>query len=119
MADKKLIDMSTLTLAQAKAGHCALWDWLAETGRRNKAAWSGWAEYTFRARAYCFACELDNRVGGTCENCPVVWPGSADCCETADGDEAIFSQWQDADDIATRRALAAQIRDLPWKEETT
>jgi|GEM_PF-6919482 len=117
-----MINMSTLTLAQAKAGHYALWDWLAETGCRDQAAWPGWAEYTQVAVNYCFACTIEYwRPYGRrrCSNCPIAWPGGASCCEIADGNEAIFSQWEDADDIDTRRALAAQIRDLPWKKNAT
>jgi len=116
MTDKTLIDMSTLTLAQAKAGHVALWDWLAKTGCRDKAAWPGWAEYTQVAINHCFACEV-SYVGRCYHDCPVVWPGRGGCYKTVDGNGAILSQWEDADDIDTRRALAAQIRDLLWKEE--
>ena len=120
MSDK--INMSTLTLAQAKAGHYALWDWLAETGGRGQAAWPGWAEYTQVAVNYCFACTIEYwRPYGRrrCSNCPIAWSGGRDCRLTAMGRDGNYKLWANTVDPDTRRALAAQIRDLPWKENAT
>jgi len=113
-----MINMGELTLAQAKAGHRALWDWLAETGSDIKAAWPGWAEYDRMAMSYCFVCECHRTYVGPCHvRCPAVWPGGAGCCETAGNDDGVFELWRAERNINARRELAAQIRDLPWRED--
>ena len=106
-----MINMDELTFEQAQEGHRALWDWLAETGADDKSEWPGWADYVGDAYNDCFACEL---IAGRCLPCPIEWPDGS--C-VAPNDTGLFDRWAFATSTETRKALAAQIRDLPWKEK--
>ncbi|MDR1516453.1 MAG: hypothetical protein LBS45_12240 [Synergistaceae bacterium] len=102
-----MVDMDTLTLEQAQEGHRALWDWLAESDDRWQKDWPGWSGYSRMSTIHCFPCELCKR---DCDSCPIEWPGE-NCLASG----SPYPQWYDGTD-AERKATAAQIRDLPWKE---
>lgn len=110
-----MIEMDKLTLAQAQAGHVALWDWLAETPRAHKLEWPGWAKYDRVAENDCFTCEISRGCGVWGKDCPIEWPGGGGCCTAVDGSDTIYLRWLRKDYPETRKALAAQIRDLPWR----
>lgn len=106
-----------MTIKTAKRRHRMLWDWLAKTGgkklecpywERNGGTWES-------VDGFCFACEIDSRIGNSnCDSCPIVWPGRY-CM--ANGHIGLFNQWKFALTLEDRKALAAQIRDLPWREK--
>jgi hypothetical protein len=107
-----MIVMDEITFAEAEAGHRELWDWMAKTGGdlNSKDNWPGWGGYDRKAYSSCFACELACEL--MCQdraNCPVEWPDGT--CH--DGIHAI---WCHERDPAERKRLAAEIRDLPWRE---
>jgi hypothetical protein len=106
-----MINMNNITFAEAEAGHRELWDWLAETGGNFdcKRDWSGWGGYDRRAGDACFACE----IAGNCSFCPIEWPNELICNDSG----SLYDDWDKEGDPAERKRLAAEIRDLPWKEK--
>ena len=91
--------------------HILLWDELARTG----------ATYEDKGKVFdglfpkehainnCWLCE---ECDWECYDCPVGW--QKPYCDMTG---TIYQDWVDSDDIATRKRLAAQIRDLPWREK--
>lgn len=107
-----------MTIKTAKARHKKLWNWLAETGDRRKDncpfwVWNG-GKWGYVEHS-CFACEV---ADDNCSDCPIKWPG-IDCIDRKSiGDSnGLFAQWNSCLDPDKRKALAAQIRDLPWRDE--
>ena len=108
----------TITREEAIQRHRELWGWLAETGEEGKFAWPEWEKYGI-AKNRCFLCEftqpddVEDRKNA-CENCPCVWPNTDTNyfpCEIS-----LYTAWQNAETTEERKALAAQIRDLPARE---
>lgn len=101
-----------MTRKELRAGHVALWEWLAETGGDDKRAWPGWVfnggEYEVEFML-CFACSADIDAG--CNICPIAWTGGA--CHH---DDAEYMRWVKAKRLATRKRIAAKIATM-WPEE--
>ena len=118
-----MISMDKLTYEQAQKGHRALWNWLAVTGEVSEKLWPGWADYDRRAVDSCFACE--QAIDNMCRNCPLLTPDKKTLCDRSDFFKGygLYIKWRaqtnfnDERAIARRKDLAAQIRDLPWKEK--
>ena len=96
--------------------HKELWGWLAETGDAWKSNWPGWQQY--RSSNDCFACEACEE---DCSECPIDWVGNENyafsygdrqCCASG----SLYEEWDTSKTTYERKKLAAQIRDLPWKE---
>ena len=99
-------------------GHKILWDKLAKTGSLDK-------DGTFNRlfpdekdsaadEAACFACkEADERDtgDGACNHCPIDW-GDGMCLDQG----SLYRNWRHTGLAKERKAIAAKIRDLPWKE---
>ncbi|MFB3926756.1 MAG: hypothetical protein ACE14T_11950 [Syntrophales bacterium] len=99
-----------LTFENAHKYHVELWNWLAETGSRGKDDWPRWdfnGGDMSDIESLCFACEFCN---DECGNCPIEWGGN-DCMQGG-----LYVEWLHADE-KKRTELAAQIRDLPWREK--
>jgi hypothetical protein len=112
-----------LTRKEMRAGHVALWTWLAETGSVEKGEWPGWG---FSGGEYCpqpndcFACGVaypgtldpDVNVFDCKCRCPISWPRSAVCPR----DRSEYAKWIRARRSDTRKRYAAKIAAL-WPEE--
>ena len=106
--------------------HIKMWDWLAKTGK-DKHEWPEW-DYNrgtiddIPDSSECFACAESK--GGMCQSCPIDWRPCGVCGECQRGDicfclceSSLFVRWDlSKEDLETRKALAAEIRDLPWEE---
>ena len=99
--------------------HIAMWNRLAETGGDDKGKV---IDALFKGEAPlcdCYACEsVKYKVGARqwyadCEKCPVEWSKheSYRCTESG----TLYSLWCEEFSPNTRKLLAAQIRDLPWR----
>lgn len=135
--------MGEMTLEQAKQGHKELWEWLAQTGCEEKDYWPGWKEQGGEhpeCENDCFACEYAKQKSGKlhsgvksgfCTKCPIVWAkGMLDAeyddigchgCSIDASVRAEYDRWCDFDGdepdvVAARKEIAAQIRDIAWKE---
>lgn len=106
----------------ARKLHRSLWDWLAKTGGEFGFMWPEWAYVEAMYGSvlnHCFACEVTpgRKVAHTgeicesirdCEYCPLAWERGEHC-------GTLLDSWQNEESTEERKALAAQIRDLPWK----
>lgn len=97
--------------------HILLWDELARTG-----VWTGEKPVVFdrlfpncdaNSDAACNACWACEECGGNCELCPIDWVEEGDCCDLP----SPYKRWKQQSDPDQRKLLAAQIRDLPWREK--
>lgn len=118
--------MAALTkdeLRHLRAGHVALWTWLAETGSATKAAWPGWerngGEYEDKDKNMCLACNATitvRRDWHDCRKCPIDWGlpakgrDSTPCVDRGD-----YALWRWAHDIDERKRIAAKIATM-WPE---
>lgn len=117
--------MAALTkdeLRHLRAGHVALWTWLAETGSPVKLYWPGWlrngGEYGEQPFD-CFACAAagytwkhDNAYPSKCvRGCPVKWTDATTCYRN----KSEYTRWQRAETTDERKRLAAKIATL-WPE---
>jgi hypothetical protein len=97
-------------------GHIKLWDELARTGEpsKSKAFNAVFGKDVPRPSDYCFACQECSERGCLvgCDECPLAKEPRKKSC--LDG---LFDKWCDAIGPEERKRLAAQIRDLPWKEK--
>lgn len=111
-----------MTREELRAGHVALWEWLAETGDEDKIEWPQWAwnggPYR-HAKNLCFACA---RTTGKwhdlrCDECPIRWaekpedPGFYPCLD----DKSPYYMWTREESLSTRKRLAAKIATM-WPE---
>ena len=99
-----------------KERHYKLWNELAETGGSSKvqAFHDVFASKDVPIpQDYCFACQecIDRGDPHECTKCPLTENAVAHCLN------GLFDAWCEECDPAKRKLLAAQIRDLPWKEE--
>lgn len=121
--------MAALTkdeLRHLRAGHVALWTWLAETGCESKASWPGWkwngGEYEDRDENRCLACcaTISTRMAyHDCRKCPIDWgfkAKSRDSTPCFSEIGAAFRGWVLAgNDTAECKRLAAKIATM-WPE---
>jgi hypothetical protein len=102
-----------MTLKTAKKRHKELWDWLSKNPTKDKWDWPMWThnggKYQYVSIG-CFACEI---AGDNCYACPVAWP-TKKCCQ--EDDKGLYDLYSMTKDNKKRSKIAAQIRDLPWKE---
>lgn len=108
-----------LTKEEAIALHHKLWDWLAKNPKKEKYEWPEWERFERlnpQLHEYCFACMV---TSDSCEKCVLMWPGRT--CSYLTEDEwsanGLFEQWAGCGNMEERANLAAQIRDLPVREE--
>jgi len=112
-----------LTKEEAIRLHRELWRWLVENPDKEKENWPGWEqvansypqimESASIKTLHCFACYMTQ----DCDKCLLVWPG-LDCSNETEGDgKGLFERWNWTKRIKQRAKLAAQIRDLPVREE--
>ena len=108
-----------LTKEEAILLHRELWGWLVDNPTRNKNEWPRWGEFSQldpKRNQYCFACMI---TYDDCEDCILKWPGST-CSHLTENDweaNGLFEQWDACGNKEERSKLAAQIRDLPVREE--
>jgi hypothetical protein len=120
------IDPYTLTSEERHAYHIEMWDWLARNPECEKDCWPGWDNFTEHARGLCFACDEATDLCEAlespekCDYCPLEWPPDMnDSCEEG----SLYALWAELGESGEeeapeeRAAIAAQIRDLPWKGE--
>lgn len=95
--------------------HRKLWYWLAEHPEAEKADYFKYWDATNWPHSRCFACEAAieratrARKHAFCVFCPLDY--AAIGCDTG----GLYDQWADAVSPETRRKLARQIANLPWK----
>jgi hypothetical protein len=121
MKDKKVIFNRT--------AHVAQWDWLSQHPDKSVTDWPGWAnkggkfKLTFSG---CFMCPCalirrDNAhsTDGICRFCPMDWGNkkycSSECCNGKSN--FLFDKYYYAHSLKKKSLYAAQIRDLPVKED--
>ena len=105
-----------LTKDEAVRLHREMWGWLTENPDKEKEDWPRW-KWKWRnggevegVFALCFACEYSKG----CDKCLFVWPG-ADCQHGTGG--GLYNKWLFEKNAERRAALAAQIRDLPVRDD--
>lgn len=111
------IEKPVLTKEEAIKRHRMMWNWIAyETLRREefvtKAAaieHFGWDESKMRGKCWC--CTY-GREDGTCEKCPIQWPGSK--CYGLYDDWCYLGRCSDYKKAAE---LAYRIANLPERED--
>jgi hypothetical protein len=108
-----------LTSEKLHAYHVELWNWLANHPERAKTDWPTWKLFDRPVRYFCFACEMAERYECLkrmiCDLCPLEWPGGQICRKGG----GIYARWCTVPSTPEETAnLAAQIRDLPWRERT-
>lgn len=110
--------------------HILLWDELARTGGGPNEKEDIFNQLfpdcdpnTSAACNSCWACQEDEDVSDylPCLCCPIDWAAPTNeplnrtrCCV----DDSPFKIWAHTEDPEARKLLAAQIRDLPWRERT-
>jgi hypothetical protein len=110
--------------------HILLWDKLAKTGAGPKEKDDIFGQLfpdcdpnSSAACNSCWACQEDEDKADDCTaclRCPIEWAAPTDepligtrCCVK----RSPFIIWSHSEDIDQRKRLAAQIRDLPWREK--
>nr|DAU75673.1 MAG TPA: hypothetical protein [Caudoviricetes sp.] len=95
--------------------HRKLWNWLADHPLAHKADYfDGW-DYDSIPMNECFACEaadqeyLRMNVRHICSCCPLGGESVVGCSG------GLFAWWWEALSPKTRRKLALQIANLPWR----
>ena len=102
--------------------HRRLWDWLSKHPHASKPDWpgfrgfKGWVLETVYGNPigwqYCFLCLYTYHFKGPhCSYCPLDPDFDAPCLG------GLFDLWCDAPNYKDRSEYAAQIRDLPVREE--
>lgn len=114
-----------LTKDEAIRLHREMWDWLSENPDKEKVDCPTIEKWLEDNEDYpdsdCFCCEYNlvqtyEYEEEGCAHCPLKWPSkeTAFQCERNSG---LYKRWAYSDDPLERAALAAQIRDLPVREE--
>lgn len=95
--------------------HRKLWNWQADHSEARKADYfKNWGNDSI-PRSHCFACEAAlqeaNRAGTAyfCRFCPLGGESVVGCRG------GLFAWWWEALSPKTRRKLALQIANLPWR----
>ena len=98
--------------------HKELWNYLAENPTEYKVSWPGWewngGKYK-KVNSYCFACEFT--LGGTCCNCPLIWPGGYCTYEYNTSNYGLYRKWVEENiSLEKRTSLALKIANLPVRD---
>jgi hypothetical protein len=112
-----------LTESKAVEISIELWEWLAETGSRQKRSWPGWNQYKKYAEPSdynpygtfaqgCCLCEYDKQQLGRCEKCP-YWRRYGFCNEFG----SPYRNWSNWNNTSEERKLyaaefLAQLKEL-------
>ena len=95
--------------------HVKLWEWLAANPTKHKNDWPEWkinGGNVNNADCLCFACECREESTACFTECPLIWPKEHSWRVCG----ALFYAWKEADNPASRNALALQIAHLPVRE---
>lgn len=111
-------------LRHLRAGHVALWTWLAETGKYFKYEWPGWVWNGGQYKKHpfdCFACAAagytnshDRANASRCISlCPIKWTDATTCYRK----KAEYDLWTETEfsQFEKRKRLAAKIATM-WPE---
>lgn len=102
-----------MTQINYEAAHRALWNWLADHPEAEKHDYfENWVRTPYNE---CFACEAARREADRvntiyfCRLCPLGGESVVGCSG------GLFAWWWEALSPKTRRKLALQIANLPWR----
>lgn len=115
-----------LTKEEAIKRHRMMWNWIAyETLRREEFVTKqeaiehfGWDESKMIDRCWCCT---HTRKDGSCEGCPIQWPGGK-CCDGLNRRFGLYNEWRHMkwnpdSDYKKAADLAYQIANLPERED--
>ena len=104
-----------MTQINYEAAHRKLWNWLADHPEAIKADYfKNWDRNSI-PRELCFACEAARQEADRvktayfCRVCPLGGESVVGCSG------GLFARWWESSSLETRRKLALQIANLPWR----